>query len=103
MNDTLKKFLVSQLRRISYKWPAFTEARRRARVAYGEYTCAKCGEVCRAKEVQLDHIVPVIPLTGWDGLEPFAERLFCEPEALQILCLECHHYKTKRENARRTK
>lgn len=101
MSPTLKKFLISQLRRISWKWPAFSEARKAARVSYGQYLCAGCGNVKRAKEVQMDHKLPVIPVSGWDNLEGYAERLFCSPEALQMLCLGCHTKKTNEENARR--
>lgn len=103
MNEPLKKFLVSQLRRISWKWSAYAEAKKRQRVSYGHYLCQGCGNIYRAKETQLDHINPVVPISGWDGLEPYVERLFCEPDQLQVLCLGCHSKKTLEENQRRRK
>lgn len=101
MTDNLKRFLIQQLRRISWKWPAFGEAKRRARVDRGQYLCAACGNIYRAKEVHLDHIDPVIALTGYVSLDIYCERLFCGVENLQVLCLNCHDKKTKAENAGR--
>lgn len=101
MTPELKKFLVSQLRRISWKWPAFSEAKKLARVAWGQYLCAGCGNVRRAKEIQLDHKVPVVPVTGWDSLEGYCSRLFCGIDDLQVLCKLCHDAKTLDENRRR--
>ncbi len=103
MNDTLRRFLLSQLRRISWKWPSFGEAKRLARVSRGHYLCAKCGNIYRAKEVQLDHRNPVVPIGGWDGLEGYCNRLFCAVEDLQVLCTTCHNTKTQAENAERRK
>lgn len=65
-----------------------------------QFVCAKCSKVDGAKEFQIDHIEPVIPLNktqsemSWDEI---IERMFCDLSNLQVLCLDCHHEKTVRE------
>ena len=61
------------------------------------YECASCNEQFRQKDVQVDHIVQAGSLKTFDDLSGFAERLFCGPEGLQILCTTCHDTKTKME------
>lgn len=105
--ERLRKWLISQLRRLSYRVPdgQRLEAMRRARVGYGKYKCAHCAKVCAPKEYQLDHIEPVIaPEDGWVSYDVYVERLFLPEKGadlLQALCLECHHKKSAQENARR--
>jgi hypothetical protein len=66
------------------------------------YRCAACEELFGAKEVAIDHIEPVVPVTGWDSWEAVIDRLFCEPEGFQGLCKAgCHAKKSKEENAAR--
>lgn len=99
VSPTLRAFLISQLRRLSYKWPPYSEAWNAAKVSYGRYKCAGCNIVYRRKDVQLDHITPVVPTSGWDTLEQYCVRLFCDPSGLQVLCREkCHREKTNAEN-----
>lgn len=67
-----------------------------------EYTCEGCGKRgLVAKEVQVDHIVPAGSLRSFKDLSGFAERLFCEPEGLQVLCKPCHKEKTAQERKRK--
>ena len=62
------------------------------------YTCASCTLEFPAKEVQVDHIAPVVdPVVGFVSWDLFIERLFCSKENLQVLCKECHAVKTKEE------
>ena len=66
------------------------------------FTCAHCNEVFPAKDVQVDHITPLVDpcgFTGWDG---FIERLFCEVDGMQVLCKPCHQIKTNEEKAARS-
>jgi hypothetical protein len=82
------------------KW----EAMRRTKVAPNQYRCEKCKEVFKLREVQVDHIVPCVPVTGWDNLQMFAFRLYCPAGQLQVLCQDnCHQGKSNRENAARKK
>jgi hypothetical protein len=60
--------------------------------------CAKCGKRCSNAEEgamgwQVDHITPLIDATP----HPY----FWNLDNLQTLCLECHAWKTKAENAAR--
>ena len=97
--DTKQTFMIQQLRRISYKWPPRTEAKKRAWVSRGYYRCASCKEVFHYKKMQLDHIIPVIdPVKGWIGYDDFINRLFCDSSGFQYLCKSDHQEKTKKEN-----
>jgi 5-methylcytosine-specific restriction endonuclease McrA len=60
-----------------------------------EYPCANCGGLFKDREVDVDHIIPAGSLQT--DANSYLERLFCEPEELQILCKPCHKAKTKRE------
>lgn len=62
------------------------------------YRCAECLKCCPAKDVQVDHINPVVdPEQGFVSWDDVINRMFCEKDNLQILCLECHKAKTQRE------
>lgn len=98
---TREGFAIAALRRASYRWPAITIAMGRARLARGEYSCAVCDGVFGRREIQKDHIMPVVPVTGWDSFDGFIQRLYCGPEGMQVLCKPCHSAKTKEENRQR--
>jgi len=67
------------------------------------YKCCSCGGEFSAKNVQVDHISPVVdPDKGFIDWDTFIENLFCEPENLQVLCLVCHKAKSAEEKAVRT-
>ena len=111
MTPELKNFLIKQLRRISHKWRAFDEAKKRDRVdraidpATGRLCwraqCVGFRELIFEKHRKMDHVEPVVPLSGWSTLDSFATRLFCEANNLQSLCKDCHDLKTADENRRR--
>lgn len=98
MTDDIKRFVIAALRRASYRWPARTEAMTAARVERGVYMCNCCNGLFGRKEIQVDHIVPIVPVEGWDSWEGFINRLYCEPSGLQILDKSCHKSKTFLEN-----
>jgi hypothetical protein len=60
-----------------------------------------CGLLYRNKEINMDHIHPVIPVEGWDNWDGFIERLFVDDEGWQVLCKACHQEKTNEENKER--
>jgi 5-methylcytosine-specific restriction endonuclease McrA len=99
---TKKTWIMSGLRRMSYRWPAKNQAERNARVERGRYKCATCGELFKAGEYAIDHIVPVISLkeahTSWDQI---MDTLFCDVDGFQILCHPCHDMKTSIEDSMR--
>ena len=62
------------------------------------YRCASCKQEFTAKDVQVDHIKPVVdPKKGFTTWDDFIDRLFCEKKNLQVLCVGCHKEKTKKE------
>ena len=62
------------------------------------YTCASCKLEYPAKEVNVDHINPVVcPKEGFIDWDTFVKRLFCSKDNLQVLCSKCHTKKTKQE------
>ena len=69
------------------------------------YICAKCKNVYPPKQINIDHIKPVIPLNkktedmSWDEI---IKRLFCPIFNLQVLCVDCHHEKSSKEKSERT-
>jgi len=57
----------------------------------------------KKSEFRIDHIEPVIPLTGFTNWDDVIRRLITGPHNLQVLCLVCHGVKSKAENAARRK
>jgi len=94
LNANRKAFVIATLRRASYRWKGRTEAFRAARVDRGKYKCASCAGIFGNKEVQLDHISPIVPVRGWDSWDGYIERLFCPGSGYQCVCKNCHSSKT---------
>ena len=108
MEPKLKARIIRELRSLSYKTTAHSDALKASKenMLMGEYKngkdkylvhheCAKCEKLFRPNEVQVDHIEPVMPSHypfSWDS---FITRLF--QGDLQVLCKRCHKIKTKRE------
>lgn len=97
-------YVKNALRIATYKWPYANRAYAAARIERGFYKCASCGEAFGPKQVQKDHIVPVVdPFTGFTNWQDFIDRLFVKSNGYQILCLGCHETKTATENQIRVK
>jgi 5-methylcytosine-specific restriction endonuclease McrA len=96
--DELKLcYMLRQVWDRSYlKWDAL----RRVKIAPNQYKCEVCGNVFKLREVQVDHLEPVVePTVGWESIRVFAYRLFSPSETLQVLCQDnCHKNKSKKEN-----
>lgn len=61
-----------------------------------------CKTIIGAKDFHIDHIDPIVPLTGWVNFDSFIERLFVDESHLQLICKKpCHEEKSKRENEQR--
>lgn len=108
----LKAFITSTLRGGFRKYPPKYEVLKEA--YWGKklnsktgrqamhYTCASCGKEYPNREVNVDHIQPVVdPEKGFEDWDVFVKRLFCSKENLQVLCSKCHTKKTKDERKRR--
>ena len=105
-------FIRSALRQKSRWWKPIAECKARAKRPYKgplkrqkfEYQCNQCKEWYPEKKINVDHIVPAGTLTCANDLPAFVERLFCEQENLQCLCIDCHDMKTQEEkNKKKTK
>lgn len=114
MNWTESKFqsfIKSTLRKGTTRWPPKYEVLNAAKrgkqvnVSTGRiaehFLCACCGGLFPSKLVVVDHIHPVVPVTGFVNWDDVITRMFCGVDGLQVLCKECHKIKTKEENAQR--
>ena len=109
-----RAFIISALRaymkRYPPKWKALKAAsvgreinKRTGRLAE-HYKCASCGNLFVARDVQVDHIEPVVsPTEGFQDWWVYCNRLYCEAENLQVLCKPCHKEKTNEERKERMK
>lgn len=104
-------FIMSVLRSGTRRWPAKwdiledakTEKKinpKTGRLAQ-MYKCASCTEEYTSKEVEVDHIDPVVPISGFISWDNVIERIFCTADKLQVLCTTCHKKKSKIENKHR--
>lgn len=110
----LRAFITSTIRGGFRRYPPKFETLKEAFVRKGInpssgrmaslYRCASCLGEYSAKEVQVDHVDPVVdPVIGFVSWDVFIERLFCAKENLQVLCKGCHLIKTKEEKLLRKK
>ena len=91
----MRHWLTNKLRRLSYQWPPRREAITRARTERGVYTCNICRGSFGPKEIQLDHIHPVVDEeAGFIDWNTYIDRLFCDVDGFQVLCKTCHDAKT---------
>ena len=98
----IKKFLISILRRATYRWPPRSDALKDARKERNLYICAMCESGFKNSEVVLDHIFPVVdPKTGFTTWDDYINRMFPEKDGFQVLCLSCHDIKTQLEDEMR--
>lgn len=66
------------------------------------YRCAKCKQEFTSKDMEVDHIKPVVsPTKGFVSWDSFIENLFCEADNLQAICKPCHKEKSKKETQKR--
>lgn len=97
-------FVMQSLRRSTYRWPFGHMAMKAAKIEYGLYQCESCKGSFGPKEINKDHIEPVIPVdTGFQNWDQTIERMLVKSNGYQILCLTCHDAKTLVENQMRTK
>lgn len=102
----LRTRLVAALRDEWRRSPNRYAVVREARVAPAHYVCLECLEIVREESgkptpYRIDHVDPVVPLTGFTHWNEYIARLFCAPEGLQLLCIPCHDEKTARERGLR--
>jgi len=96
-------FVKNALRIATYKWPYFSKALARQRLERGLYQCESCKGAFGPKQINRDHIEPVVAVTGWSGWTDYINRLFVKSDGIQILCISCHENKSLVENQMRKK
>lgn len=107
-------FVKSALRSASQRWPPRYKVLASACIgtktnpASGRqakfYTCNSCNDEFVAKNVEVNHIIPVVPTTGFTSWDEVIARLYCEQDGLEVVCKPCHKKITKEENdARKSK
>ena len=104
-------FIKSALRSASQRWPpkfqVLSEAKQGRKInpktgrLAEHYLCAACKEAFPQKEVEVNHITPVVLPTGFDSWDGVIQRLFCEKDGLEVLCKPCHKTRTDQENKER--
>lgn len=94
-------FVMQSLRRATYRWPFGHMALKRQWRDRGLYECEQCHKCFGPKDVNKDHICPVIPLTGFSNWTEIINRMFVKSDDYQILCLLDHSLKTEIENKMR--
>ena len=65
------------------------------------HECAHCHNLFPQKDVQADHIDPIIAKEGFTTWDDVVYRMFCELDNMQCLCKPCHKIKTKQETQER--
>jgi 5-methylcytosine-specific restriction endonuclease McrA len=111
MNIPNKNLIKGALRRLFTRSPVVREVREEAvhKTKKGvrggkQYVCKKCKKTFALKDVQVDHIKPVIPLNKTiDDLDynTLVKRIFTTKRNLQVLCKSCHKIKTAHERKER--
>lgn len=96
--EKLKRFVISALRRSTLYWYARNEAIKDARIERGLYQCNSCKKSFGRKEIRVDHIIPVVKLSGFTNWHDYIIRMFPDKTGFQVLCLGCNTLKTKTEN-----
>lgn len=104
----IKSFVVSVLRAGARRWPPKYETLADACIGQKinaksgrlakHYLCNSCKKEFPAKDVEVDHISPVVhTVDGFLDWNEFIKRLYCDKDNLQVLCKPCHKKKTKEE------
>lgn len=107
-----KAFITSVIRGGFRRWPAKYDALKDAKAGKKinpktnreamHYTCNGCKQDYPAKDVQVDHIDPVVCLKdGFVDWDTYIQRMYVEKEKLQVLCKDCHQKKSSMERSKR--
>lgn len=101
-----RSFIKGHLRAATVKWAPIQNVIKNATTRRGFKICAGCKEEVpvtilvngkRMKNTFCDHIIPVVPLSGWVSWDDCIDKLFCEEDNLQLLCKACHDAKSAEE------
>jgi len=110
----LKSFITSVIRGGFRKYPEKYECLNAAKVGKQvnvktgrlaeHYKCNHCGGHYPAKDVNADHVLPVVdPAVGFVNWDVYIKRMYVDSSGLQVLCSACHIIKTAAERGERCK
>lgn len=104
-------FVKSALRSASRRWPPKYECLNEACVGVKKnkstgrmakhFKCNRCKKHFPQKEVEVNHIVPVVPITGFDSWDEVIKRMYCSKDLLEVVCIACHREISKMEREER--
>lgn len=108
----LKTFITSALRGAFRRYPPKYETLKEASVGKKvnkktgrlaeHFICATCKQEFPAKEINIDHILPVVcPKEGFVNWDVYIKRMFCGKKNLQAICTICHDKKSALERKER--
>lgn len=122
MNAKIKRMIIGYARKLSGSWEPKQNVKKRAQVAPALHRCSKCGslnyegeseknyqkyveqfpnDVVNFDGIEMDHIRPVVKITGWTSWEDFFDSLFCDEDGYRPLCHQCHLAKSRSEEVHR--
>lgn len=118
MTAKIRNMIKGYARRLSGSWPPKQAVKEACKVAPALHKCAKCGslnyegdsqknfekyvaqfpnDVVNFDGIEIDHITPVVEVTGWTNWDNYFDSLFCSEENLRPLCNKCHSAKSSTE------
>lgn len=68
------------------------------------YVCFQCYKPFAGYEMQIDHVIPIVRVNETLQELDFnilVDRIWCDKDNLQAICLTCHKQKSKLENTER--
>lgn len=122
MTGKIRNMIKGYARRLSSSWPPKEAVKEAAKVAPALHRCSKCGslnyegdsqknfdkyvkqfpnDVVNFDGIEIDHIAPVIEISGWTTWDAYFDSVFCSEENLRPLCNKCHSAKSSLENTHR--
>lgn len=91
--------IMSAIRKVWRFSPERRKCLEEAATRHGKVFCTMCCIYEHPKLIIVDHIDPVVPVTGFDSWDGVIQRM--RHNNLMTLCDSCHKAKTKAENAAR--
>lgn len=98
---SLNSYIFAGLGKVWMWWPPRNEVKKRCKVngKSGWFACEICHKECERLDV--DHIMPVVPVSGFTTWDHYIASRFVTADKLQGICRDCHKAKTKQENVKR--
>ncbi len=94
MRKNVVAYIKASLRRTWGRSIQRQSALKAARVERGKYRCAGCNSVFKRKYIAVDHIIAV---GRFKDFNTYIDRLFCTVDGLQVLCVNCHKIKSRKD------